>query len=88
MNIDLAVASAVGKSNWEQQMTEKANYHDGMPPDQRREELAAILGRGLQRLFSRCGFSSVDENRPRVRKALDVSPETDPVVSRLTTPRS
>ena len=69
-------------------MKENANNHDGMPPDQRRKELAAILGRGLQRLFSRCRFDSVDDNRPADRKALDVSPKTDPVVSRLTTPRS
>ncbi len=69
-------------------MIENATNHDEMPPDQRREELAAILGRGLQRLFSRCRFGSVDDDQPAVRKALDVSPETDPVVSRLTTPRS
>lgn len=69
-------------------MIEKAKNHDEMPPDRSRKELAAILGRGLQRLFSRCGFSPVDADRPTAIKDLDVSAKTDPVVSRLTTPRS
>jgi len=70
------------------QMIEKANNNDEMPPDNCRKELAAILGRGLQRLFSGGGSGPVDPDQPTIRKALDVSAKTVPVVSRLTPPRS
>ena len=75
------------------------SYSKDYPPefthDERLKELAAILGQGLLRLFG-SGAMEVESHRhivpseesETVQKALDVSPEIDPVVSRLTQQRS
>ena len=60
---------------------------DELTPTQRRQKIAAILGRGLLRLNGARG------NQPAVpdssdQKALDVSAPGDPHVSWLTQPRS
>ena len=63
------------------------SLNDDLTPTQRRQEIAAILGRGLLRLNGARG------NQPAVpdfsdQKALDVSAPGDPHVSWLTQPRS
>jgi len=64
---------------------------DSLTPDQRRKEVAAILGRGLLRLRTACanspGACDSAPNSP-VQKALDVSAPGDPHVSWLTEPRT
>lgn len=58
-----------------------------LPPAQRRQEIAAILGRGVLRCCSACtsALASQDEAaEPAGHKALDVSAPGDPHVSWLT----
>jgi hypothetical protein len=64
---------------------------DTLTPEQRRKEVAAILGRGLLRFCSAC--KSTPEARIPApenadQKALDVSAPGDPHVSWLTEPRT
>lgn len=64
---------------------------DVLTPEQRRKEVAAILGRGLLRLSNAHGTPSVacdSAPDPTDQKALDVSAPGDPHVSWLTQPRS
>jgi hypothetical protein len=64
---------------------------DGPTPEQRRKEVAAILGRGLLRLSSACMAKPeawVPSPETPDQKALDVSAPGDPHVSWLTQPRS
>ena len=58
-----------------------------LTPTQRRQEIAAILGRGLLRLNGARGNQPVTPDSPD-QKALDVSAPGDPHVSWLTQPRS
>lgn len=60
---------------------------DNLTPTQRRQEIAAILGRGLLRLNGACGHQPATLDSPD-QKALDVSAPGDPHVSWLTQPRS
>jgi hypothetical protein len=60
---------------------------DHLTPKQRRQEIAAILGRGLLRLNDACGHQPATPDSPD-QKALDVSAPGDPHVSWLTQPRS
>lgn len=60
---------------------------DALTPTQRRQEIAAILGRGLLRLDSARGNQPATPDSPD-QKALDVSAPGDPHVSWLTQPRS
>ena len=71
------------------------DYPSALTPDERHQELAAILGQGLLRFFGSSAMEAEShrhitpgEESETVQKALDVSPETDPVVSRLTQQRS
>lgn len=60
-------------------------------PIQRRQEIAAILGRGLLRFRDACvsGTAACDSAlEPPSQKALDVSAPSDPHVSWLAEPRS
>jgi len=60
-------------------------------PIQRRQEIAAILGRGLLRLRGASGSAPVacdSAPEPPDQKALDVSAPGDPHVSWLAQPRS
>ena len=64
---------------------------DSLTPTQRRQEVAAILGRGLLRLRAACtnpteAYDSVPD--PTDQKALDVSAPGDPHVSWLAEPRT
>jgi hypothetical protein len=64
---------------------------DTLTPDQRRKEVAAILGRGLLRLRSACtnppeSCDSAPDSA--AQKALDVSAPGDPHVSWLAEPRT
>jgi hypothetical protein len=64
---------------------------DELTPTQRRQEIAAILGRGLLRLGSARGnHLAASDSTPDStdQKALDVSAPGDPHVSWLTQPRS
>ncbi len=64
---------------------------DALTPTQRRQEIAAILGRGLLRLGSARGRPlAACDSAPETpdQKALDVSAPGDPHVSWLTQPRS
>ncbi len=64
---------------------------DSLTPEQRRHEVAAILGRGLLRLCSACTAApEACSHAPEiaVQKALDVSAPGDPHVSWLTEPRT
>jgi len=71
------------------------DYPSALTCDERLQELAAIFGQGLLRFF---GSGALDAESHRhvapgeepetVQKALDVSPVSDPVVSRLTQERS
>ena len=64
---------------------------DNLTPEQRREEIAAILGRGLLRLDDvRGNQPAAHESTPGSpdQKALDVSAPGDPHVSWLAEPRS
>ena len=60
---------------------------DLLTPAQRRQEIAAILGRGLLRLNGARGKQPATPDSPD-QKALDVSAPGDPHVSWLTQPRS
>jgi hypothetical protein len=60
---------------------------DALTPAQRRQEIAAILGRGLLRLNGARGHQPATPDSPD-QKALDVSAPGDPHVSWLTQPRS
>ena len=71
------------------------DYRSPLTPDERRLELAAILGQGLLRFFGSSAMEAEShrhiapgEELETVQKALDVSPINDPVVSRLTQQRS
>ena len=64
---------------------------DTLTPTQRRQEIAAILGRGLLRLRTACtnppeACDSAPDSTDQ--KALDVSAPGDPHVSWLTEPRT
>ncbi len=64
---------------------------DNLTPTQRRQEVAAILGRGLLRLRTACtnppeSCDSAPDSTDQ--KALDVSAPGDPHVSWLTEPRT
>jgi len=64
---------------------------DNLTPTQRRQEIAAILGRGLLRLNAARGNEpAARESTPGSpdQKALDVSAPGDPHVSWLAQPRS
>ena len=64
---------------------------DKLTPSQRRQEIAAILGRGLLRINAARGNPPVSgDSAPDYpdQKALDVSAPGDPHVSWLTQPRS
>jgi len=64
---------------------------DALTSTQRRQEIAAILGRGLLRLSSALGNPPVacdSEIESPDQKALDVSAPGDPHVSWLAEPRS
>ena len=64
---------------------------DTLTPDQRRQEVAAILGRGLLRLRTACtNPPEACDSAPDFtdQKALDVSAPGDPHVSWLTEPRT
>ena len=64
---------------------------DALTPEQRRKEVAAILGRGLLRLNSPHGNPpAACDSAPNSKdqKALDVSAPGDPHVSWLAQPRS
>ena len=56
-------------------------FDDDLTPTQRRQEIAALLGRGLRRYLAGCTPASG-------QIALDVSACGDPHVSRLTEPRA
>lgn len=60
---------------------------DTLTSTQRRQEIAAILGRGLLRLNSARGHHPATPDSPH-QKALDVSAPGDPHVSWLSQPRS
>ena len=60
---------------------------DVLTQSQRRQEIAAILGRGLLRLNGARGRQPATPESPD-QKALDVSAPGDPHVSWLTQPRS
>jgi len=60
---------------------------DNLTPEQRRQEIAAILGRGLLRLNGARGHQLATPDSPD-QKALDVSAPGDPHVSWLAEPRS
>ena len=64
---------------------------DTLTPDQRRKEVAAILGRGLLRLRTACIVEPVAcDSAPDSadQKALDVATPGDPHVSWLAEPRT
>jgi len=64
---------------------------DNLTPTQRRQEIAAILGRGLLRLRTACNVEPAACSlalESTVQKALDVSAPGDPHVSWLTEPRT
>ena len=64
---------------------------DKLTSTQRRQEIAAILGRGLLRLDRTCGNPPAACDSPpdsTDQKALDVSAPGDPHVSWLAEPRS
>lgn len=64
---------------------------DTLTPTQRRKEIAAILGRGVHRVCAACRDAprACDSAPiPAGQKALDVSPPSDPHVSRFTEPRT
>ena len=64
---------------------------DNLTPEQRRKEIAAILGRGLLRLERTCGNPPDAYDSPPDspdQKALDVSAPGDPHVSWLAESRS
>jgi hypothetical protein len=64
---------------------------DTLPPDQRRHEIAAILGRGLLRLRAACNADpAACDSAPNstAQKALDVSAPGVAHVSRLAEPRT
>lgn len=74
-------------------MSYSKDYPSALAPDERHQELAAILGQGLLRFFGSSAMEAESHSyiapgkeSKTVQKALDVSPETDPVVSRLTPP--
>jgi len=76
-------------------MPHSKNYPSVLTPDERLQELTAILGQGLLRFFGSgamdaesCGSTPCGYDTETVQKALDVSPTSDPVVSRLTQERS
>ena len=76
-------------------MPHSKNYPSVLTPDERLQELAAIFGQALLRFFGSGALNAeIHEPTPRgegpetVQKALDVSPTSDPVVSRLTQERS
>jgi hypothetical protein len=65
-----------------------------LAPEDQRRELAAIFARGLVGFFCSCAmeqesapFTASGGDPETVQKALDVSPESDPVVSRYTQQR-
>ena len=60
---------------------------DALTPKQRRQEIAAILGRGLLRLIGARRNQPATSDSPD-QKALDVSAPGDPHVSWLAEPRS
>jgi hypothetical protein len=67
------------------------SFTDELTPTQRRQEIAAILGRGLLRLGSTYAKQpTARDSTPELpdQKALDVSAPGDPHVSWLTQPRS
>lgn len=62
---------------------------DNLAPTQRRQEIAAILGRGLHRYLTACRLAPADSPLdPANQIALDVSAPGDPHVSWLAQPRS
>ena len=64
---------------------------DNLTPDQRRKEVAVILGRGLLRLRTACNVEpAACDSAPDSadQKALDVSAPGDPHVSWLAEPRT
>ncbi len=64
---------------------------DTLTPEQRRREVAAILGRGLLRLRTACNVDpAACDSAPNStdQKALDVSAPSDAHVSRLAEPRT
>lgn len=64
---------------------------DYLTPEQRRKEIAAILGRGLVRLRGTCRTAPTacdSAPEPTDQKALDVSAPGDPHVSWLAQPRT
>ena len=76
-------------------MSYSKKYPPELTHDERLKELAAILGQGLLRFFGSSAMEAEShrhitpgEESETVQKALDVSPESDPVVSRLTQQRS
>ena len=76
-------------------MSYSKDYPSALTPDERHQELAAILSKGLLRFLGSGAMESEShryftpgEASETVQKALDVSPEIDPVVSRLTQQRS
>ena len=76
-------------------MSYSKKYPPELTHDERIKELAGILGQGLLRLFGSGAMEAeshrhiaLSEESKTVQKALDVSPEIDPVVSRLTQQRS
>ncbi len=76
-------------------MSYSKDYPPELTHDERLKELAAILGQGLLCFFGSSAMEAEShrhitpgEESETVQKALDVSPITDPVVSRLTQQRS
>jgi hypothetical protein len=62
---------------------------DNLTPILRRQEIAAILGRGLHRHLMACNLAPADFPPDLAAEiALDVSAPGDPHVSRLTEPRA
>ena len=76
-------------------MSYSKDYPPELTHDERLKELATIFGQGLLRFFGSSameaesnGYITPGEESETVQKALDVSPISDPVVSRLTQQRS
>jgi len=66
------------------------SINDDLTPIQLRHEIAAILGRGLLRLYACTGPPAACDSAPdsTAQKALDVSAPGDPHVSWLAKPRT
>ncbi len=76
-------------------MPNSKDYPSVLTPDERLQELAAIFGQALLRFFGSGaldaesgGSAPCGHDTETVQKSLDVSPTSDPVVSRLTQERS